>query len=394
MAAIKRTTPYVKLILLGLVFLVVTAPQIFARTSLVTLPQREAVAIRLAQQNATLVQEKRVLTLRKGVNQIDFSWQNVSIDPSSITLNPLSPPDQIRLLSVSYPPNEETLIWELYSSKSLELPVIISYLLSGIDHLVTHEAMADQKEKHLDLKSFLVLRNFSGENFIQTQIHLDEGPNFNTSVSHLETKRILYFEKQNIPITKVYTWDAQKLPHDPEKAGKSIGIPTGYEIKNTLESGLGTQNLAQGKARVFQADSQKTTIFSGEDDLSYLPVGDKALLQTGDSRDILVTRRTMDTKQTNIRKNTKGKTQVYDEILMVQFKIQNFKDSPLTLSLIDHIQGEWEPIDMGHPYTRKDHKTLVFEIPLGAKEKKILNLKYKVKNIFIEKFRQFNRVSN
>ncbi len=296
MAAIKRTTPYVQYILFGLVLLVVTAPQIFARTSLVTLPHREAVAIRLAEQNATLVQEKRVLTLKKGVNQIDFSWQNVSIDPSSITLTPLSSPDQIRLLSVSYPPNEETLIWELYSSKSLEQPVIISYLLSGIDRLVTHEAMADQKEKHLDLKSFLVLRNFSGENFIQTQIHLDEGPNFNTSVSHLETKRILYFEKQNIPITKVYTWDAQKLPHDPEKAGKSIGIPTGYEIKNTLESGLGTQNLAQGKARVFQADGQKTTIFSGEDDLSYLPVGDKALLQTGDSRDILVTRRTMDTK--------------------------------------------------------------------------------------------------
>ncbi|MCP3945161.1 MAG: DUF4139 domain-containing protein [Desulfobacteraceae bacterium] len=393
MAVINKTTLY-RSILLGLIFWAMAAPQLFARTSLVALPQREQVIIRLADSNATLVQEKRMLTLKKGVNQIDFSWQNVSIDPLSITLNPLCPPDQIRLLSVSYPPNKDALVWELYSSKNVEQDVIISYLLRGIDNLITHEAVVDTKEQHLNLNSFLILRNFSGENFVQAQIHLDTAPGFDTSVSNLETKRILYFEKQNIPITKVYTWDAAKLPHDPEKTGKSIGIPRGYEIKNTLKSGLGTQDLPPGKTRVFQVDSHDTTIFSGEDKLAYLPVGDKTLLQTGDSRDILVTKRTMETRQINPRKNTQGKTQVHDQILKVQFKIENFKDSPLTLCLIDHIQGEWEPISIDLPYTRKDHKTLVFKIPLGAKEKKTLNLEYKVMNIFVKNFRQFNRVSD
>ena len=55
-----------------------------ARVKLVALPARARVVVSLANLQATLVEEERIITLQKGVNKDDFSWKGVSIDPASI----------------------------------------------------------------------------------------------------------------------------------------------------------------------------------------------------------------------------------------------------------------------------------------------------------------------
>ena len=47
---------------------------------LTTLPERDRIEIQLANDDATLVEEERTLTLLKGRNQIQFAWDNVRID--------------------------------------------------------------------------------------------------------------------------------------------------------------------------------------------------------------------------------------------------------------------------------------------------------------------------
>ncbi|MCX5683301.1 MAG: hypothetical protein NT049_06415, partial [Planctomycetota bacterium] len=64
--------------------LAVTAPSASARIKLATLPVRERVEIQLENENATLVEEERVVTLLKGTNHIDFSWTNTQIDKWTI----------------------------------------------------------------------------------------------------------------------------------------------------------------------------------------------------------------------------------------------------------------------------------------------------------------------
>lgn len=368
-----------------------TAAAAWARTSLVVLPAREQAVLRLSSGLPTLVQENRVLTLSKGVNPVDFSWQGVAIDPMSIILTPLAGPDQARLLSVSYPPGENALVWEVYSSSDRELPVVISYLLQGIDHLVTHEALADKNEEKLALASRLVLRNFSGEDFTPALIHLDPDTRFASLTRNLETRQILFSEVKEIPVVKTYIWDSRTMPHVPDPDGPVPGIPTGYEIVNTQKAGLGERDLAAGKARVFQEDGQGSTIFLGENRLEYLPVGDHTRLILGDSRDIQVTLRRMDTRKTNIRKNKKGAVQVYDEQIRDRIVVENFKSGPVTLTLLDTIQGQWEPLSMGHPYTLKDHETLEFSIALAPGEKKTFILEYRRLNLFAQQFSRYNR---
>ncbi|MBL7214042.1 MAG: hypothetical protein ISS71_00020 [Phycisphaerae bacterium] len=362
-----------KTILTSMLLFATLASVARARTKLVALPERDATIIRLDNPNATLIEEERVLTLQKGLNKVDFSWNAVSIDSDSIRLTVLDHPEQVKLLNVSYPPGEPALVWEIASDGDYAETVRISYLLSNIDRLVTYKAIADKAETQLDLKSYLVLRNFSGEDFDKARVLLDYGEAFEQGIDHEETKQMLFFKAPQVPITKVWTWDSATLPWDPEQLERqNIGIPVSYRILNDKDSRLGEFALSAGKARLFQDDGHDSTIFLGEDVTTLVPVGQKTELYIGDSRDIVVTQRKMKDARINLRKNDSGTIVLFDTDELITAKIENFKDTPATLTMIQHIPGQWEmkkcTMDgKKAQYTRKDAFTLEFEVQLPAR---------------------------
>jgi hypothetical protein len=351
-----------------------------ARIKLVALPERAATVIRLDNPNATLIEEERVLTLQKGLNKVDFSWKGVQIDQDSIRLQSLDHPGDVTLLNVSYPPGEAALVWEINSTGDYAENVRISYLLSNIDRLITYKAVANKAETYVDLKSYLVLRNFSGEDFAKARVLLDYGEAFEQGINHEETKQMLFLTEPNVPIRKIWTFDAAKLPWDPEQLNnQNVGIPVSYEVTNDAASSLGEFALWGGKARIFQQDGHGSTIFLGEDNASLVPVGEKMELYIGDSRDIVVTQRKMRDAQINLRKNDSGKVVLFDTDEIITAKIENFKDSPAVLTMIQHIPGQWDmeqctldgkALTFGNGFTKKDAFTLKFEIELPARTDK------------------------
>jgi len=164
-----------------------------------------------------------------------------------------------------------------------------------------------------------------------------------------------------------------RLAVGPEKLERqNIGIPVSYRILNDKDSGLGSFALAGGKARLFQDDGHDSTIFLGEDNTMLVPIGQKTELYIGNSRDIVVTQRKMQDTRTNLRKNDDGKIVLYDTDELITAKIENFKDKPATLTMIQHIPGQWEMKDCTMAgkkaeYTRKDAFTLEFEVELPAR---------------------------
>jgi hypothetical protein len=354
--------------LIAVVLLLVAGGAAQARIKLVALPERAATVIRLDNPMATLIEEERVLTLQAGLNKVDFSWKGVSIDEDSIRLKALDHPDKVTLLSVSYPPGEAALVWDINCSDNYAETVRISYLLSNIDRLITYKAIADKAETQVDLTSFLVLRNFSGEDFDKARVLLDYGEAFEQGIDHEETKRMLFLKADKVPITKVWTFDAAKLPWDPEKLeNQNVGIPVSYRIVNDSKSSLGEFALWGGKARLFQDDGHESTIFLGEDVTGLVPVGEKMELYIGDSRDIVVTQRQMKDARINLRKNNRGDVVLYDTDEEITAKIENFKDSPAVLTMIQHIAGQWEMEECSLKYEKKDASTLEFEIQLPAR---------------------------
>jgi hypothetical protein len=87
----------------------------------------------------------------------------------------------------------------------------------------------------------------------------------------------------------------------------------------------------------------------------------------------------MQDTQINLRKNNTGGVVLYDTDEIITAKIENFKDSPAVLTMIQHIPGQWEMEDctldgkaltLGNGYTKKDAGMLKFEIELPARTEK------------------------
>ena len=351
-----------------------------ARIKLVALPERAGTIIRLDNPQATLIQEERVLTLQQGVNKVDFSWNAVSIDADSIRLEPLDHPDGVTLLSVSYPPNEAALVWDIACKGDYVEKVRISYLLSNIDRLITYKATANKPETDVDLKSYIILRNFSGEDFDKAKILLNYGESFEQGIDNEETKQLLFLKEPNVPITKVWTFDSAKQVWNPEELeNQNVGIPVSYRIVNDANSGLGKFALWGGKARIYQDDGHESTIILGEDNAVLAPVGEKMELYIGDSRDIVVTQKRLPGSGAILNpfyRRDNNQLVMYDTIEDVNAKLENFKDSAAELTMIEHFEGEWDmdhctldgkTLTEGNGYTRKDSNTLVFEIKLPAR---------------------------
>ena len=66
-----------------------------ARVHVVTLPARDTVQLTIYNSvDLTLVKETRHLTLRRGLNKLEFSWANTLIDPTSVEFRALSHADE------------------------------------------------------------------------------------------------------------------------------------------------------------------------------------------------------------------------------------------------------------------------------------------------------------
>jgi len=372
----KRTK--LGLLILGLLALAATNAQ--GRIKLVALPDRDVTIIRLDNPHVCLVEEERVLTLQKGVNKVDFSWKGVRIDPDSIRLRVFSHPGAVQLLSLSFPPDEAALVWEIASPEGWEERVRISYLLSGIDRLVEYRARTEKDEKNLTLSAYMVLRNFSGEDFERAKVFLDSGGVFEKTIQNGETKRMLFSTAGAIPITKTYTWDAAVKPHDPDKAPETVGIPVHYIIENKVSHGLGKSALWAGKARIFQDDGQGTTVFIGEDQATFAPVGDRMELYIGDTREIKVTQRKMFEKKINVRRNNSNAVVLYDTDELFTVKVESFKKEPIVLTLIEHIPGQWDAEETNFKYEKETANRIKFLIPVPANGSETLSFHYHRRN--------------
>src|SRR5258708_1203882 len=76
----------------------------------------------------TVVQERRTLTVKKGLNRIQYQWAGTLIDATSLELRPTAQQADIEILNIVYPPNAPaTLVWEIDSRVEGSVPFEISY---------------------------------------------------------------------------------------------------------------------------------------------------------------------------------------------------------------------------------------------------------------------------
>ena len=342
----RRTTAAMSLLVLGILGAVPTVAM--ARIKLITLPVRQRVEIQLDNPGATLVEEERIVPLVKGLSQVDFSWANTQIDPNTIVFRmipragapeggapqPDAPPGKpldVKVLSVSYPPNEAALVWQVASSDSGSARVRISYLLGNLTKSFNYRAVASHDEKTLTLREYMRLQNLANEEFGSTGLWAGFGPSFLKPIGLNETKEMLVEKFESVPIKKTYTCDPQEFGYLDEPQKKLL-VPMHYVLKNDKANNLGTAPLQFGKVRIFQDDGRGSTAFLGEDWGKFTPLDDEMPLSIGIAQDVVV-KRTIDK---NEQKRVAGN--LFNRDVIVKYEIENFKDKAVPLDLQESLR--------------------------------------------------------
>ncbi len=163
--------------LLGLLGLLLPLALPARNVDLATVPERESVQLTIYNsEDLTLVRERRVVTFKRGVNPLQFSWANTLIDPTSVELQFREPKTGLEVLDTTFPHDKpQTLYWNVQSDADREATIEISYFTSGISWAADYVAIADPAERTLRLESFVRVRNQSGEDYDHAQVRLVVG---------------------------------------------------------------------------------------------------------------------------------------------------------------------------------------------------------------------------
>ena len=379
-ASMKRMKLF-QSILIASLFVLVQTNFVFSRTKLVALPERVAVVIRLDHTDGAFIEEERTLHLEKGMNTVDFAWKDVRIDPDSIQLLMLTHPETVQLMNVNYPPDENALVWKIYSPKVCDERVRVCYLLQGIDHFIQYRLFVNENESQAQLQTSVIVKNFSGEQFLFANLWLGYGQMLPISIAHEETLKINIKDIDQISIEKKWEWDAGKENWNNRYPKKSTGIPVFYAFKNTKKNGLGDHVLSRGNVRIFQKGKNGVPILLGEDNTQSVPVGETMKVCIGKSFDISVDQRMMENRKINIRNNNKNRIVLYDTETYIVAHLENYKTKPARLLMAQYIQGQWEMLDCSIPFTLENASKLIFDISLAPLEKKQLTFRFNQRNI-------------
>jgi len=166
-----------KLIFLATIALLLGYNLASAKVDLVILPKRDTVQLTIYNSaDLTLVREKRALTLKSGLNSLQFSWANTLIDPTSLDMLPSMHADQIDILDLTFPPRVGNLgLWHVKSQISGRVPVEINYLTSGLSWRAFYMGTLSTDEKVMQLEGYVRVTNTSGEDYENAQVRMIVG---------------------------------------------------------------------------------------------------------------------------------------------------------------------------------------------------------------------------
>src|SRR5215813_12456865 len=103
---IERNPMNTKPISIALVLLILSSAALAdaGNVDLSTVPKRNTLQLTIYNsEDLTLVRETRVVTFKKGVNPLEFSWANTLIDPTSVELRFLTKADKLDVLDTTFP---------------------------------------------------------------------------------------------------------------------------------------------------------------------------------------------------------------------------------------------------------------------------------------------------
>lgn len=405
-----------------------------ARIDLVTLPGRDATMITVYNsEDITLVREQRTLSFSEGRNQIQFSWADTLIDPTSLRLEfPGSP--SLTMIEAVYPPNvSDLVVWNIDATEDTVGKVEISYFISGLTWSARYHLNVNEEETAFGLQQYTTVKNNSGEDFDNTTVRVVVGEiNLVDKIADLARRGIIKEEamryvmrdafaivpealfadavamesrtrreareivQQAISEYKLYTIDGevdiqngwgQRLPSSPisdvpfdlsyeidTRQGNGAPMKV-YRLRNTSSHELGIDALPEGDWYVVADDGRGGLRYEGSTTHDYIPVGDDIELNLGPDGLVLFEQKLMRQSRKGFDFDNDGNLAGWSSEDVYHLEIRNTRDREVPVKLTFNLPGSWELVSSSRDAETVDHRTLRWELDIPAQETVTIEVK-------------------
>ena len=305
-----------------------------------------------------------------------------------------------------------TLVWRLENSLNRPQKVETTYLTQGINWKADYVMVLDKEDRGMDLTGWVTLDNKSGTTYRNARLKLVAGDvnrvldeyghregirmladfaaksatepfteqaffeyhlyslQRPTTIKDNQTKQVSLLNANQVPVTKQFLYygvqQYYRTQYGVPISNQKVGVYV--EIANKKENHLGMP-LPKGTVRVYKADTDGSLQLVGEDRIDHTPKDETIKIKMGEAFDLVAER-----KQTDWRK-------VGDSTYEVAFEVslRNHKDSPVTVSVIEPIPGDWVILRSSHDYKKVEAHTVQFDITVEKDQEAKLQYRVRMK---------------
>ncbi len=442
-----------------LTIIAATATFTRAKVDLTTLPTRDTVQLTIYNSaDLTLVRESRALTLKKGRNKLQFSWENTLIDPTSIEMLPKAQAGKIDIMDLTYPPRVRNLgLWNINSAIDGKVPVEIAYLTSGLSWRAFYMGTLTENEKTMRLQAYVRVTNKSGEDYANAQTRLIVGKvhlldeiaglarrqhpyerpdliveraegeasliravsldvQVNYSVSGVEI-RMKQIQKEGLSEYFLYTiegtetiptgwskrlqsFDVDEVPvtnlykYEHQRYGNSV--VRFLSFKNDKKHELGDTPIPGGRLKVYRDTGDTHLSYIGQSEFKYIPVDEDVELNLGSVADVVVKPKLMNFKTDNYKFDPNGNILSWEDVRTFSIETKNTRDIPVKIEIQRNFTtSDWR-LNTKQKYETVDLDTIKFtlEMPPKSNQKFHYTLTTPIKLTGIHNVRPGDTLSN
>jgi len=396
----RATRHVLRLALLTVAAALFAAPGLAKNIDLATVPPRDSVQLTIYNsEDLTLVRETRSLTLKKGINRIQYSWAGTLIDPTSVDIRVTEKEDQIEILDTTFPGDKpQHLIWNIESKIEGQVRFQITYFTSGITWSADYVVIADPKETAMSFDGYVQIYNRSGEDYENAQVRLVVGVvNLVEKIQDLARRGIQVpapqtagyarmrrqvmkeavadfdrrdegkgrapeIVKEGLSEYFIYTIEGeQTVPHDWSKrmlsfSGRQVKFDILYRLRpheygprpvrffllqNDEEHKLGTTPLPDGLVRTFRDNGRDGLAFLGQQSIRYVPIKEDIELNVGTDDELVCESKRLGVERFNFKFHPVHNYVIgWDERQRWSEEFRNHKDKPVRLEVRRVIDGD------------------------------------------------------
>ena len=412
------------------VIIILFPSYLLAQVQMVTRPERESVELTIYNsRDLTLVREQRNVTLKSGLNLLQFSWVDTLIDPTSIRLKVLDAEADVHVKSAIFPPRlPNTIQWQVEAKGPGERMLEVSYFTSGLTWNANYIALMDESEKTMSLRASVTITNNSGDDYENAQTRLVVGDvklveevrelaaalgiEEDRALKAVEQRRVVakraraaqagvevqeaaflaapavpFGETQAISEYYMYVlegrdtikheWRKRKLSFVtddiPIKTVHRFGehgdsVARFYQFKNDEEHNLGEEPLPRGNIKALRVKDESGAVSSyiGEADMDFAPVGKEVKLSMGPDPEVKVKKRQMNIRRVNLQFDKDKRLVRFDTEREYTFEIENYKTEDVNLEIKENLDRDWEILSSSDEYEQKDAHSIEFKLKLPA----------------------------